>query len=245
MNCERYNDAIEKYVDGTIGDESLAELESHAGTCESCRKELARCALMGNVIKESLSFSMTAEQAGQLFATRLSAESPGPVRLSGNGPTFSFGRQAAVAASIVLGIGLFLGFALGRAGAGKRIKSPITAEVPIRIADIEGTVMVKHKGSDLWHALTSQSKVHLGDTFHSTAKSACVLALDPNSTLELAQNSMLVLETYDYDRESQFNLDYGELTADLASPHGKFFISTPHGRGEARGTEFTVKVTDE
>jgi ferric-dicitrate binding protein FerR (iron transport regulator) len=251
MKCQRYTTAVEKYIDGTIGDDLLAELESHAETCESCREELGRCALMQDVIKEALSSCTSAEKAGQTLAARIPAESARTAGLSGGEPVFSFGRQAAVAASIVLAIGLFLGFALGRAGTGRRIEPPIApgvplaAEVPIQVAKLEGTVLVKHEGSDLWHGLTSESKVRLGDTFHSTAKSTCVLELDPNSTLELDQNSMLVLESYDYSRKSEFNLEYGELTADLASPHGLFYISTPHGRLEALGTEFTVKVTDE
>jgi len=243
MNCQEYKNAIEKYIDGTIGDDLLAELESHAEKCESCRQELSRCALVQDVIKEAMSPCTTAEQAGELFAARLSAQASAPARLPGNEPVFSFGRQAAVAASIVLAIGLFLGFALGRAGTGKRVKSPVTAAVPMKVADLAGTVLVKHKGSDLWHGLTLESKVYLGDTFHSTTKSACVLELDPNSTLELDQNSMLVLTSH--NGTTEFNLEHGQLAADLQSPHGPFFISTPHGRVEALGTEFTVKVTDQ
>ena len=243
MNCDRYKNAIEKYIDGTIDDDLLAELENHAETCESCREELGRCALMQDVIKEALSSRTAAGQAGKSLAAGLSDDPSGLAGPSGGGPVFSFGRQAAVAASIVLAIGLFLGFALGRAGTAKRTKSPVAAEVPIQVTDIEGTVLVKHAGSDLWHGLTSESKVYLGDTFHSTAKSTCVLELDPNSTLELDQNSMLVLASH--NGTTEFNIEHGELTADLASPHGPFFISTPNGRLEALGTEFTVTVTDE
>jgi len=243
MNCDRYKNAIEKYIDGTIDDDLLAELENHAETCESCREELGRCALMQDVIKEALSSCTTAEQAGQTLAARLPAESTRIVGLSGGEPVFSFGRQAAVAASIVLAVGLFLGFALGRAGTGKRVELPTARVVPMKVADLKGIVLVKHEGSDLWHGLTTESKVCLGDTFHSTAKSTCVLELDPNSTLELDQNSMLVLKVY--NGKTEFYLEHGELAADLASPHGPFFISTPHGRLEALGTEFSVTVTDE
>lgn len=243
MNCERYKRAIQKCIDGTIGGDLLAELEGHAETCESCREELGRLALVRDVLKEALSSGTTAERAGQTLADKLAAEPSGPAGFSGNKAVLSFGRQAAVAASIVLAIGLFLGFALGRAGTGERVKSPIAAEVPIQVTDIEGAVLVKHAGSDLWHGLTPESKVYLGDTFHSTAKSTCVLELDPSSTLELDQNSMLVLKSY--NGLTEFNLEHGKLAADLASPHGRFFISTPHGRVEALGTEFTVAVTDE
>jgi len=243
MSCEKYKGIVEEYLDGTISAEKLAELENHMHTCESCREQFNRCALMQDVIKDAFSSCTPAEQAGASLVAKLSSEPGRPISPIGNGAVFSLGRQAAVAASIVLAVGLFLGFALGRAGTGSRIKSPVATEVPIQVTNIEGTVLVKHAGSDLWHGLTSESKVYLGDTFHSMAKSTCVLELDPNSTLELDQNSMLVLTSH--NGTTEFDLDYGELTADLATPHGPFFISTPHGRVEALGTEFTVKVTDE
>ena len=155
----------------------------------------------------------------------------------------SMARQAAVAASIVLAIGLFLGFTLGRAGTGTPAVPALKKLVSISVDDLEGTVLVKHEGRDVWQALGAGSKIHLGDTFHAAAKSSCVLRLGPKSTLELNQNSMLVLEVC--NGETEFLLEHGELAADLASPHDRFFISTPHGRVEALGTEFTVKVIDE
>lgn len=119
----------------------------------------------------------------------------------------------------------------------------MTAQVPISAGKIEGTVLVRHEGSDVWQILGVDSNIYIGDTFHSTAKSACALKLSGKSTLELNQNSMLVLKLY--NGETQFFLEHGECTASLESPHGRFFISTPHGRVEALGTEFTVTVTDE
>ena len=105
------------------------------------------------------------------------------------------------------------------------------------------SIGTSHEGRDVWQALEAGSKIHLGDTFHAAAKSSCVLRLGPKSTLELNQNSMLVLEVC--NGETEFLLEHGELAADLASPHDRFFISTPLGRVEALGTEFTVAVTDE
>ena len=123
------------------------------------------------------------------------------------------------------------------------MRTPLTVQVPISIGKTEGIVLVRHEGSDVWQILDADSNIYLGDTFHSTAKSACVLRLDAKSTLELNQNSMLVLK--EYNGKKEFHLEQGELAADLGSPHGPFFISTPHGRVEALGTEFTVAVTDE
>ena len=51
---------------------------------------------------------------------------------------------------------------------------------------------------------------------------------------------MLVLKSY--NGQTQFFLQHGECTAALESPHGRFFIETPHVRVEALGTEFTVTV---
>ncbi|MHC4119367.1 MAG: FecR domain-containing protein [Planctomycetota bacterium] len=243
MNCDKYKSAVEEYLDGTISKQMRAELENHTQTCESCRSEFNRCVLVQDVIKDALSSDTPAERAAASLLARLSAGPSRSVVRQAGGAVFSWGRQAAVAAGIILGVGLFLGFVLGRAGTVTPADAPLTAKVPISVTDIEGAVLVKHAGSDLWYGLTPESKVRLGDTFHCTAKSTCVLELDPNSTLELNQNSMLVLESF--NGRTEFNLEHGELTADLESPHGPFFISTPHGRVEALGTEFTVKVTDE
>ncbi|MHC4865037.1 MAG: FecR family protein [Planctomycetota bacterium] len=110
----------------------------------------------------------------------------------------------------------------------------------MKVAKLTGTVLVRHKDSDVWKILEAGSKLYLGDTFHSAAKSACVLELEDESTLELNQNGMLELRSYNGGTE--FYLKHGVLAAALKSPHGPFFISTPHGRVEALGTEFTVTV---
>ena len=48
--AEAVRAAVEKYIDGTIGGDLLAQLKTHAETCESCREELGRCALMQDVL---------------------------------------------------------------------------------------------------------------------------------------------------------------------------------------------------
>jgi ferric-dicitrate binding protein FerR (iron transport regulator) len=148
--------------------------------------------------------------------------------------------RRSIAAGILLAIGVTLGFGLGTAGFGTLGNFKLAAEVPLRVLDIEGTVLVKHTGSDMWQTLETISTVRLGDTFHSTARSGFVLGLDKESTIEVNQNSMLVLKSY--NGQTQFYLEHGECTAALESPHGPFFIETPHGRVEALGTEFTVTV---
>ena len=241
MTCDKYKNSILTYIDGTISDGQLAELKTHTDTCESCREEFERCFLLQDVVKQAFSSQTAAEQASASVLTRLSADPNCRMRPSSYGTALFAGRRAAIAAGIVLAIGLFLGFAIDRAF--KPARMPLTAQVPISVGKIDGTVLVRHKGSDVWHTLEAGSDIYLGDTFHSTAKSAFVLKLDDESTLELNQNSMLVLKLY--NGETQFFLEHGECIASLESPHGPFFIGTPHGRVEALGTEFTVTVTDE
>jgi ferric-dicitrate binding protein FerR (iron transport regulator) len=241
MTCEKYKNLIEKYIEGTINDGQLAELKVHVETCESCRNQFERCVLLQDVVKQSFSSPMAAEQAGVSIIAELSEQPnlrPAPARYD---TALFAGRRAAIAAGVLLAIGLLLGFAMGRAGNPAQI--PLTAQVPISAGKIEGTVLVRHEGSDVWQILDADSNIYLGDTFHSTAMSVCVLKLYGESTLELNQNSMLVLKLY--NGETQFFLEHGECTASLEGPHGPFFISTPNGRMEALGTEFTVKVTDE
>jgi ferric-dicitrate binding protein FerR (iron transport regulator) len=243
ITCEKYKSLIEKFIEGTISDEQLAELKRHTGACEPCRDEFERCVLLQDILRHSLSSQMTAGQASASVMSKLSAKSNLRLQHAPSGTTLSVGRQAAVAAAIILAVGLFLGFALGRAGTGRPITAPLSAQVPINIGRLEGTVLVRHEDSDIWQTLQAGSNVYLGDTFHSAARSVCVLKLDDKSTLELNQNSMLVLRSY--NGQTQFFLEHGECTASLESSHGPFFISTPNGRVEAMGTEFTVKVTDE
>lgn len=241
MTCEKYKNHIEKYIEGTINDGQLAELKTHTETCESCREQFERCVLLQDVVKHAFSSQTSAEQAGASLVARLSAEPNLWLRPARFGTALFAGKRAAIAAGILLAVGLLIGFTFGRAG--KSAWTPLTAQVPVIAGKIEGTVLVRHEGSDVWQILDADSNIYLGDTFHSTAMSACVLKLDEESTLELNQNSMLVLKLY--NGETQFFLEHGECTASLQSPHGPFFISTPHGRMEALGTEFTVKVTDE
>jgi len=233
MSCEKYKDLITKSLDGTINDEQSADLKKHAEQCQLCREELDRCTQIQDIIKQAFSSQTSAEQASR---TILSQITPRQIRPA---PTLLFGRQTAIAASILLTIGLLLGFGLARVTAVRRTAAP-AAKVPIQVAELSGTVLVKHENSKLWQQLQPGSNVYVGDTFHSTAKSGFVLEMEDESTIEVNQNSMLVLRSY--NGKTQFFLEHGECTAALESPHGPFFIYTPNGRAEALGTEFTVTV---
>ena len=239
--CQRYRDLIEQYLDGMIDDAELAELKAHAQGCPSCREEFDQCGLLRETIRESLSPAMTAGHAAASVLARIAEQ---PAAHSGRRRyvlAWLAGGRMAIAAGILLAVGLLLGLALGRAGSARPAEAPLPVRVTtMSVADLQGTVLVRHEGSDVWQVLTAESSVHLGDTFHSAAKSAFTLKLKGKSWIEIEQNSMLALTSY--NGETQFFLEQGECTASLESPHGPFFIRTPHGRVEALGTEFTVTV---
>ncbi len=235
MDCEKYKKLIEKYIEGTISDEQVAELKTHAETCERCREEFEQCTVLEDVVREAFSSARSADEARASVMARLSAE-PNNAQPIHYNLSWLAGRRASIAAGILLAIGLTLGFAMGRAG----IDKPTGAKVPMRVAELDGTVLVRHEGLDAWQVLDADSTIHLGDTFHSTTKSGFVLEMEDKSRIEVNQNSMLVLKLY--NGETQFFLEHGRCTAALESPHPPFFISTPHGRVEALGTEFTVTV---
>jgi ferric-dicitrate binding protein FerR (iron transport regulator) len=236
MNCEKYKKLIEKYIEGAISDEQAAELKRHAETCQQCREEFEQCTALEDAVKEAFSSRMSAEEGRSSVMARLSAEPNSAERRAQYNLGWLAGRRASVAAGILLAIGLTLGFYMGKASTDK----PTGAKVPMRIAKLEGTVLVRHEGMDAWKVLEDDSDIYLGDKFHSATKSGFVLEMEDKSTIEVNQNSMLVLKLY--DGETQFFLEYGRCTAALESPHPPFFIRTPHGRVEALGTEFTVTV---
>ncbi len=236
MNCEKYKKLIEKYIEGTISDEQVAELKRHAETCERCREEFEQCVGLEEAVRDAFSSRMSAEEGKASVMARLSAEPKTVARRTQYNLGWLAGRRAAIAAGILLAIGLTLGFAMGRSSTDE----PTGAKVPMRVTGLEGTVLVRHEGLDAWRVLEDDSTIHLGDTFHSTAKSGFVLEMKDKSTIEVNQNSMLVLKLC--NGETQFFLEYGRCTAALESPHPPFFVSTPHGRVEALGTEFTVTV---
>jgi len=235
MNCEKYKKLIEQYIEGAISDEQVAELKSHAETCEPCREEFEQCAVLEDAVREAFSSRMSAEEGKVSVMARLNSE-PKPEQRAQYNFGWLAGRRASIAAGILLAIGLTLGFYMGRASTDK----PTGAKVPMRVAKLDGTVLVRHEGLDAWKVLKADSNIHLGDTFHSAAKSAFVLEMEDKSRIEVNQNSILVLKLY--NGETQFFLEYGRCTAALESPHPPFFIRTPHGRVEALGTEFTVTV---
>ena len=232
-DCRRYQDLIEEYLDGTLDESRLQELKAHAAACETCAEKLRRSDLVREVVVDAFEPQVTAKDA----AARIVAKCPNrPHKVEAR----MFHGRLAVAAAILLAVGAIAGFAVGRAGSVPPDELAALTPVPMRVADLEGTVLVRHEGSDTWRALKSDSPVYLGDAFHCTGKSNLTLEVGKKSTLQIVEDSMLALMSY--GGETRFHLEHGHCRASLQSPHGPFFISTPHGRVEALGTEFTVTV---
>lgn len=232
-DCRRYQDLIEEYLDGTLDESRLQDLKAHAAACETCAEELRRSDVMREMIVDAFEPQATAKDA----AAQILAKCP---NWSHKTEAWTFHGRMAIAAAILLAAGAILGFALGRSGSVPIDERAALTRAPMRVAGLEGTVLVRHEGSDTWHALKSDAAVYLGDTFHCTSKSSLTLEVGDKSSLQIVENSMLALMSS--DGETRFHLEHGHCRASLQSPHGPFFISTPHGRVEALGTEFTVTV---
>lgn len=233
MNCEKYKKLIEKFLDGIISDKELADLKSHSENCSICRKEFEQSKQLQTVIAEGMSPQTNAKNAREIILSKLAHEkhkSPS---------TILFAGWKAIAASILIVACLSSGFYMGRVTSIQTTAS-LTAKTSLHIARMEGIVLVKHDGVSHWEKLEPQSNIYVGDTFHCAAKSAFNMESQDKSTIKLNQNSMLVLK--EYNGETEFYLEHGEMSADLNSPHPPFVVSTPNGRVEALGTEFTVSV---
>ena len=240
IDCGTCSDLIALRLEGTINDTQLDELKAHTDGCEPCRKEFESLGLVQDIVHEAFSSRTSAEQATAKVLDRLAATPH--VRIRAARPLGA--RQAwtrwAIAAAVLLAVGLTIGFGLGKATVPRPVEVTLPDQVPMHVSHLNGTVLVKHDGFDKWEALQPGATVRVGDTFHSPAKSDFTLELTDGSIIEVSQNSMLVLKSY--DGETQFFLEHGRCMAALESPHPPFFIGTPHGRVEALGTEFTVTV---
>jgi hypothetical protein len=248
MDCQKAKELTERLVDGTISSEQERELIGHGETCQTCREEIQRITLVGEVIGDAFLPQTAGAHAKARVLTRLSETPSSAARTAGIGINWRPWFRSGIAAAILLAVGLLIGLNVGGPPVGGPSVEgpPDTAslrQVPMRVSEIEGVVLVKHEDSDAWQPVEPNAPVYLGDTFHPTARSTMILALKDDSTIKLDQNSMLALTSY--NGQTQFFLEHGECAANLESPHGRFFISTPHGRVEALGTEFTVTVTDD
>lgn len=239
MNCTECKNLIEKYVDGMIEDTQLEAIKQHAHQCSTCRAEFETVGNMQGVLKGALVGGISAGQAKDAILSEIASG-----RIKSDRTTFrpvvSVGRWASIAAGIALAVGILLGLALPKVSEPRLATVDKALLVPIEIGSLEGTVLVKHSNLQTWEELQPETQVYLGDVFHSAAKSGFVLTFKDGSTMELNPNTTLTLKLYNGGTE--FYLEHGVVAAVLKSPHPLFVVSTPHGRVEALGTEFTVSV---
>ena len=106
--CERYLNAIQELVDGTLGPIRRAELELHLESCDACRA-LAEDLQAIAIAAQSLEPRTPPDRVWQQVAGRLRAEG----RVSGTGPTAVRRHGVAIlalAAALVLVVGSSLYF---------------------------------------------------------------------------------------------------------------------------------------
>lgn len=238
-HCPNTQETISRYLEGTLTQLEQQDLQEHLATCPDCATAFKQMNLLEEIVKDAVLPPSDITQAAAGVTERLAqqATKPVPAKIA---PLFSWRQCLSTAALLAIGIGLGSIWQAPRQSTNQRLS---LKAVNLQVAEITGTVMVKHQDAQVWHVLKPDSVIYLGDTFHTTATSDLVLALDATNHIEVNQNSMLTLESYD-DQEQQFYLEHGQCTPVLHGPHGPFFIRTPNGRMEALGTEFTVKVTE-
>ncbi len=250
MSCKETNRLIERLLGGPITGPELETLEAHAQVCPACRGELESFQKMQRLLIEGLSARTPEVEARDRVLSKLK-ESPMVARGGKFRWPVRLGLPTPIAACILLVVGVCIGLSLSRSRPGApQIQSAATglrqtpggpeSATPIRVCSVSGTVLIKHFGARVWEEVTGSTSIYVGDRFHASPGSSLGLALKDDNTVWLKANSMLSLETL--NGQIEFRVDSGTVTADLKSPHGPFFISTPQGRIEALGTEFTVSV---
>ncbi len=230
-NCEKYKLFIESYIEGELNDSDRIQLDEHIQNCNACRNEFQKAQTMASLLNESFHPERSADLAADSVMASISEL---PIQKDRR-PFLTLGK---IAAGFILITGLFLSYQAGQTS--MLWKPDNLTQAAYTIDELAGTVLVKHSNSDIWQPLTADSTIYTGDQFLSTPGATVRFGVAENSHIKLEENSMLVLNNT--PDKTNLLLIHGTLDADLASPHGPFFVTTPHGQAEALGTEFTVKV---
>jgi ferric-dicitrate binding protein FerR (iron transport regulator) len=231
MNCQEMKKCMESWLEGSLDDRRRQELQVHLRECEHCRQEFEPYRKLETVLREAFTFPRSDQQAADSVMAKLPNYSAPTLPR----PVFSFAK---IAAGFLLAAGLAVGFYAGRQSM-QRVWLHAAA-TSYQIRQLEGTVLVRHENSDLWTPLRADSKIYAGDQFLSTPQGRVCFSVDADSFIDLSENSMLVLQST--GDQTDLHLVHGSLNASLKSPHGPFFVTTPHGRAEAMGTEFSVTI---
>lgn len=228
MNCQKIQELFKLYLTGDIDNNQFAEVKEHTEDCGECRDELEKMDIFKSSVKSAYSADMAESGAKDSIINRL------PDRKQANRLTV---LKYAAAAILLFIFGLFSGLfmadmEMGVSGQGK--------PVGVQISSKEGTILIKRAGSDEYAAFDPDAEIYVGDTLQTFARSGCVFQMQDESTIEIKANTSLTFRSF--DEKIDLYLDAGQAHADLNSPHKPFFVTTPYGKAEALGTEFTVTV---
>ncbi len=234
MNCKQFQPIFDAMIDGSVTEQQRKQLETHIESCADCRQAYRTHCTMETVLSECFTLPGPSSQITQSILSRIANVKPA----AASAPRWAMGTFTKIAAGILLLAAIGLGFAAGRYPS---VTSSIDA-VPTayKVHAVQGTVLVRHPGTTTWLPLATDSTMFVGDELVSAPNATATFIVGENSTITLSQNSMLILKTV--GETTELYLATGCLDAALESPHGPFFVTTPHGRAEALGTEFTVHV---
>ncbi len=240
MNCRECQNLIGKYRNGEIGKPELSALREHIGNCPLCGKEFEMLAKVKGLVTEAFQSKTRPADARTSIMSRL----PSMRSFALHKRRFDIGPSLrkwipAISGGLVI-VGILIGFELKQITTARQSSIETGELVPMQVSGLEGMVLVKHGGSEIWEELKSSSAVYLADVFQSSAKSKVSLLFGDRSKVTLDSNSILALKVYDGGVE--FRLDHGTLKASLSTSHPPFIVRTAQGRVEALGTEFTVSV---
>jgi hypothetical protein len=234
MNCKQFQPIFDAMIDGSMTEQQSKQLETHIETCADCRQAYRTHCTMETVISECFTLPGPSSEITQSILNRISNTKPAAAPAL----VWARGTFTKIAAGILLMAALGLGFAAGRY---PFVASSIdAAPTAYSVQAVEGTVLIRHPGTKTWLPLATDSVMYVGDELVSAPNAKATFAVGNNSTITLSENSILVLKTV--GETTELYLATGCLDAALESPHGPFFVTTPHGRAEALGTEFTVHV---
>ena len=240
-HCPNTQDNLNRHLEGALSASEEQALQDHLTDCPACAAAFKQMDLLEEVVRDAVIPESDVQQAAARVTERLAQQqATSPQSFVARPIRQARVRQCIDAAALLL-IGLGLGFVCQ-----SYWQTPDALPlkpVDLQVTEIKGIVLVKHQDAQVWQVLNTGSSIYLGDTFHTTATSNLTLSFAASSRIEITQNSMLVVESYD-TKKTQFYLEHGQCTPVLNGPHGPFFIHTPNGRLEALGTEFTVKVTE-
>lgn len=238
MNCDDSRILLAKCLNGDLSPSERAALEAHVEACPVCRKQYEELGSIQDLLRTAMAPATPASNAARSVMAALANRPPSLGRSAAWAPLRLWPVSAAAAVALV--VGLSVGYGLSRTTTSGRIETPSGPAVPLQVASIQGTVLLKGASGNAWNELTRSSAFHVGDVLQASPKSEVTLSMKDGSTLVLAANSRLSLEHY--NGGIRLNLSPGAMRASLNSPHPPFIVSTPSGQLEALGTEFTVSV---